>query len=444
MTAVDRSRDPLLRLREEAVSITADLIRIDSTNTGDPTTIGDGESRCAELIRSLLAESGWTADWFERTAGRGNLVIRIAGSDPSQPALLFHAHTDVVPADAALWSADPFGGAIRDGELWGRGAVDMKNMIGMLLAALRSLASEGWRPRRDIVLAFVADEEVDGAYGMAYLVDEHPEVFSGVTEAIGELGGFSFETPRGRHYAVGIGEKGVAWATLRATGPEGHGSLIPNSRSAVARLAAALDRIASHDWPLAEGGATGTVLTHLSTCLGTDVDPLDLDHELASLGPVAPLFSAAFRTTSAPTQVHAGSKTNTVPGSATATVDCRITPGYEDEFHRIFAELVGPGIEVSWEAAPSVTAAYGTELTSAMARAVAAIDPGATTVPYVTAAATDAKSLARLGIACYGFTPLRLPTSFDFPGRFHGIDERVPVSALESGALILRELLSTQ
>ncbi|QIM17565.1 M20/M25/M40 family metallo-hydrolase [Leucobacter coleopterorum] len=156
------------------------------------------------------------------------------------------------------------------------------------------------------------------------------------------------------------------------------------------------------------------------------------------------MLSSAFRTSSVLTQVHAGSKTNTVPGEAIATVDCRIAPGYEHEFHEVFASLVGPDIDVTWESAPSVTASYGTELTEAIRGALNAVDPGAGVIPFVTGGATDAKTLTRLGIQCYGFVPLLLPKQFDFPGMFHGIDERVPVASLETGAAILQEFLRNQ
>ncbi|QIM17564.1 M20/M25/M40 family metallo-hydrolase [Leucobacter coleopterorum] len=287
MKTVDAVMDPVAVLHREAVEFTSALIRIDSTNTGDTATIGVGESECAELIRGWLAEVGYTGVWRERTPGRGNLVVRITGSDPAATALLVHAHTDVVPADATLWRVDPFAGEVNEGELWGRGAVDMKNMIGMLVAAIRSLAAEGWQPRRDIVLAFVADEEVEGADGMAFLVQQHPELFAGVTEAIGELGGFSIEGPAGRHYAIGIGEKGVAWATLRARGATGHGSLIPNASSAVARLTSALARIVAHEWPLADDPAMQMVITHLRSAVGADLEAATLERDIASLGPIA-------------------------------------------------------------------------------------------------------------------------------------------------------------
>ncbi|WP_427870805.1 M20/M25/M40 family metallo-hydrolase [Leucobacter luti] len=446
------TRRDLAVMDAEAVAFARDLIRIDSTNSGNPATIGDGETRCAELVRGWLAEgpggpegpAGHAGSWFERRPGRGNLVIRIPGTEPDLPALLCHAHTDVVPADPAQWSFDPFGGEIIDGELCGRGAVDMKNTAGMLVAAVRQLGREGWRPRRDVVLAFVADEEVAGEDGMAFLVEQHPEVFAGVSEAIGELGGFSVEGPWGREYTICIGEKGVAWATLRATGAEGHGSMIPNRENAAARLVAALARITAHEWPIELGEAALTVRRALEERLGREIDLADAARELAPLGSVAGLFSTAFATTSALTQVHAGSKTNTVPGEATATVDCRIAPGGDAEFMRVFAELVGPDIEVTWEIGPSVSAPFDAPLVADMTAAIAAVDPGTTILPYMTSAATDAKALVPLGIRCYGFSPLRLPRGYDFPGMFHGIDERVPVTALHAGARILREFFLRQ
>ncbi|WP_233613169.1 M20/M25/M40 family metallo-hydrolase [Leucobacter edaphi] len=432
-------------MQEEAVRFCAELIRIDSTNTGDPASTGDGETRCAELIRDWLSEL--PSEWFERVPGRGNLVVSIPGKDPQLPRLAIHAHTDVVPADPVKWSVDPFAGEIRDGRVWGRGAVDMKDMIGMLVAAVRQTLREGHRPRRGIVLLFVADEEVEGANGMGFLVDEHPEVFRGVNEAIGEVGGFSVPTPTGDAYTIGIAEKGIAWATLRATGTEGHGSMVPNLEGAPARLVAALQRISEHEWPEEVDATASAVLTGLGSVLGVHVDPRDesgFAQALAPLGPVAGMFSNAFRTTAAITQVHAGSKTNTVPGEAIATVDCRIAPGRDEEFRRVFAELVGPGIEVTWETGQSVVAPYDTALVASMRAAVQAVQPDAQFLPFLTGGATDAKSLDRLGIACYGFVPLRLPPGFDFPGAFHGIDESVPVDALRTGSLILREFLLSQ
>ncbi len=433
------------RMAAEAVEICRELIRIDSTNTGDPATTGDGESRCAALLRELLADVGLRGELLEKVPGRGNLVVRIKGSEPGAPALLVHGHTDVVPADPDDWSVDPFSGELRDGCIWGRGAVDMKDMVAMTVAAVRQLRREGFVPRRDIVLAFVADEEVAGEHGAAFLVEEHPDLFSGVTEAIGEVGGFSLEVAAElRLYLLGVAEKGVAWATLTANGSTGHGSIVPNQDNAVARLSAALARIAGHQWPLVHSGTVTAMVAGLESALGRPLDPDRLDDELASLGPLAAMLLPGLRTTTAPTQFHAGYKTNVVPGTAVATVDCRIAPGTDDAFKEQFMELVGPGIEVSWEEGRSLEAPAEGALLDCMREAITAVDPEGHGLPFVISGATDAKAFSRLGINCYGFSPLRLPAGFDFAAMFHGIDERVPVSALQAGTRILLRFLAAQ
>lgn len=435
---------------EEAVEICRELIRIDSTNTGDPATTGDGESRCAALIRELLADVGLQGSWHEKAPGRGNLVVRIKGSDLLAPALLVHGHTDVVPAEVEDWSVDPFSGELKDGCIWGRGAVDMKDMLAMTVAAVRQLRRDGFVPRRDIVLAFVADEEIAGERGAAFLVEEHPELFDGVTEAIGEIGGFSLQLPAAqagadlRLYLLGVAEKGVAWATLTAHGSTGHGSIVPNPANAVARLSAALARIAGHEWPLVRSASLTAMVAGLESALGRRLDPDRLDDELAALGPLAAMLLPGLRTTTAPTQFHAGYKTNVVPGTAVATVDCRIAPGTDDAFKEQFMELVGPGIEVSWEDGRSLEAPAEGTLLDGMRQAVTAVDPAGCAVPFVISGATDAKAFSRLGIDCYGFSPLRLPEGFDFAAMFHGIDERVPVSALQAGTRILHRFLAAQ
>ncbi|MGV8876783.1 MAG: M20/M25/M40 family metallo-hydrolase [Rhodoglobus sp.] len=432
------------KMLDEVVQFCSALIQINSTNTGDPASTGSGESECARYIAQHLEQVGFSTEWFERTTGRGNLIVRIEGQQRQLPALLFHAHTDVVTADESQWSMSPFSGAILDGQIWGRGAVDMKNMIAMLVAVLRDLAQSDWQPQRDLVFAFVADEEVESENGMGFLVEQHPEIFTGVTEAIGELGGFSFDLASGRHYTIGVAEKGVAWATLTANGAAGHGSLVANSDNALVRMVGALHRIGQHEWSACLTGASLDVLEALGQALGRPIDTTALPQSISELGAVASMFAAGFATTTAVTQAHGGTQTNVVSASATATVDCRILPGTEAEFHRTFAELVGEGIDVTWQSAPSVSVEAHSPLTEAIQRAVATIDQGARTIPFVTGAATDAKSLQRLGIKPYGFVPLALPEHYDFAQMFHGIDERIPISALGTGALILRELIRNQ
>lgn len=438
-------RENLDEMAAEAVDICRRLIRIDSTNTGDPATTGDGESRCAALIRELLADVGLRGDWLEKVPGRGNLVVRVKGSDSGAPALLVHGHTDVVPAEAADWSVDPFSGELKDGFIWGRGAVDMKDMLAMTVASLRRLCRDGFVPRRDIVFAFVADEEIGAEHGAQFLVDEHPELFHGVTEAIGEVGGFSLQVrDELRLYLLGVAEKGIAWATLTAHGSTGHGSIVPNADNAVARLSAALARLAAHEWPLVMSGPVAAMVAALEEALGRPLDTDRLDDELASLGPLAPMLLPGLRTSTAPTQFHAGYKTNVVPGTATATVDCRIAPGTDEAFKARFMDLLGPGIDVMWEDGRSVTAPAHGALLDGMKAAITAEDPAGVGIPFVMSVATDAKAFSQLGINCYGFSPLRLPAGFDFAAMFHGIDERVPVSALQAGTRILHRFLAAQ
>jgi acetylornithine deacetylase/succinyl-diaminopimelate desuccinylase-like protein len=429
----------------EAVEFCSTLIRIDSTNTGDPATTGDGESRCAEYVQSLLADFGLEGQLLEKAPGRGNLVVRMKGSDPEAPALLVHGHTDVVPAHVADWTVDPFSGEVKDGFVWGRGAVDMKDMVAMTVAAVRQLRRENFVPQRDIVFAFVADEEIAGEFGAQFLVDEHPGLFHGVTEAIGEIGGFSLQLrDELRLYLLGVAEKGVAWATLTAHGTTGHGSIVPNESNAVARLSSALGRISEHKWPVVQSASLSALVEQLGEALGRPLDSERLDDELASLGLLAAMLLPGLRTSAVPTQFHAGYKTNVVPGTATATVDCRIAPGTDDEFKAQFMELLGPGIEVSWEEGRSLESPARGTLLDAMQAAITAVDPGGKALPFVMSGATDAKAFSQLGIHCYGFSPLRLPEGFDFAGMFHGIDERVPVTAIHAGTRILHRFLSAQ
>lgn len=429
----------------EAVEFCSALIHIDSTNTGDPATTGDGESRCAEYIQSLLAEFGLDGELLEKTAGRGNLVVRMKGSDPDAPALLVHGHTDVVPANRADWTMDPFSGEVKDGFVWGRGAVDMKDMVAMTVAAVRQLRREEFVPQRVIVFAFVADEEIAGEFGAQFLADEHPDLFHGVTDAIGEIGGFSLQVRDDlRLYLLGVAEKGVAWATLTAHGTTGHGSIVPNESNAVARLSSALTRISEHNWPVVRSSSLTALVKQLGEVLGRPLDIERLDDELASLGLLATMLLPGLRTSTVPTQFLAGYKTNVVPGTATATIDCRIAPGTEDEFKKQFMDLLGPGIEVSWQEGRSLEAPAHGALLETMQKAITAVDPTGKALPFAMSGATDAKAFSQLGINCYGFSPLRLPEGFDFAGMFHGIDERVPVTAVHAGTRILHRFLASQ
>ncbi len=427
---------------DEAVSLTSELIRIDSTNTGDPATVV-GERAAAEYVAEKLAEVGYETTYVESGAkGRGNVVARLAGADPSRGALLVHGHLDVVPADASEWSVHPFSGAVQDGYVWGRGAVDMKDMLGMTLATARRFKRDGVVPPRDIIFAFVADEEAGGEYGAQWLVDNRPELFEGATEAISEVGGFSITVKDGvRAYLIETAEKGIAWMRLRVRGRAGHGSMV-HEDNAVTRLTQAVARLGAHRFPLVLTDSVREFLAAVTELTGMEFDPEDLDGSVAKLGAVARMVGATLRDTANPTMLTAGYKANVIPSVAEAVVDCRVLPGRQEAFERELDELLGPDVEREWIAnLPAVETTFDGHLVDMMTAAVTAEDPGAATLPYMLSGGTDAKSFHTLGIRCFGFAPLRLPADLDFSALFHGVDERVPVDALRFGTRVLDRFL---
>ncbi|MFF3378930.1 M20/M25/M40 family metallo-hydrolase [Streptomyces sp. NPDC002680] len=426
---------------DEVVSFTSDLIRIDTTNHGG----GDCRERpAAEYAAALLAEAGLEPTLLERTKGRTNVVARIEGTDPTADALLLHGHLDVVPAQADDWSVHPFSGEIRDGVVWGRGAVDMKNMDAMILAVVRDWARQGVRPRRDIVVAFTADEEDSAEDGSEFLAAEHPELFEGCTEGVGESGAFTFHDGAGRHlYPIAAGERGTGWLKLTARGRAGHGSKV-NHSNAVTRLAAAVARIGAYEWPLRLTPTVRAALTELAALYGIEPDLDDVDGLLTKLGPAARLVEATVRNSANPTMLNAGYKVNVIPGEAVAYVDGRFLYGCEDEFCTTLDELTGP--DVAWEfhhRSVAVQAPVDSPTYAQMRAAVEEFAPEGHVVPYCMSGGTDAKQFSRLGITGYGFAPLKLPEGFDYQALFHGVDERVPVEALHFGVRVLDRFLRT-
>jgi acetylornithine deacetylase/succinyl-diaminopimelate desuccinylase-like protein len=420
----------------EVADLCRDLIRIDTSNYGDGS--GPGERAAAEYLAEKLAEFGLEPEIFESAKGRASTIARIAGEDPSRPALLIHGHTDVVPANADDWTHHPFAGEIADGCVWGRGAVDMKDMDAMTLAVVRDRLRTGRKPPRDIVLAFLADEEAGGVYGAHHLVDKHRGLFDGVSEAIGEVGGFSFTVNENlRLYLVETAEKGMHWMRLTVDGTAGHGSMT-NKDNAITELCEAVARLGRHQFPVRVTKSVRHFLDELSDALGVELDPEDMDTTLARLGGIAKLIGATLRNTAQPTMLGAGYKVNVIPGQATAHVDGRFLPGYEQEFLAELDSVLGP--RVRREAVHSdkaVETDFDGALVEAMQTALKAEDPIARAVPYCLSGGTDAKSFSELGIRCFGFAPLRLPPELDFAGMFHGVDERVPVDALQFGVRVL-------
>ncbi|MEZ7156441.1 M20/M25/M40 family metallo-hydrolase [Streptomyces althioticus] len=424
---------------DEVVTFTSDLIRMDTTNRGG----GDCQERpAAEYAAARLAEAGLEPVMLERTPGRTNVVARLEGTDPSADALLVHGHLDVVPAEPADWSVHPFSGEIRDGVVWGRGAVDMKNMDAMILSVVRSWAREGVRPRRDVVIAFTADEEDSAADGAGFLADRHPHLFEGCTEGVSESGAYTFHDGQGRQfYPIGAGERGTGWMRLTARGRAGHGSKV-NRENAVTRLAAALTRIGEHEWPLRLTPTVRAALTEIAAAYGIETDLSDVDALLDKLGGAAKLVEATVRNSSNPTMLDAGYKVNVIPGEAVAHVDGRFLPDTEEEFRATMDRLTGPDVDWTFSHHEiALQAPVDSPTFARMREAVQAFAPDAYTVPYCMSGGTDAKQFARLGITGYGFAPLKLPEGFDYQALFHGVDERVPVEALQFGVQVLDRFL---
>ena len=439
------------RALDEAVEFTAELIRMDTTNHGG----GEGVERpAAEYVAARLAEVGYAPRMLEKATGRTNVVVRVPGSEPAAEALLVHGHLDVVPADPAEWSVHPFSGEVREGVVWGRGAIDMKDHIGMVLAVVRAWARAGVRPRRDLVLAFTADEEDSAAYGAEFLAEEHAELFEGCTEGISESGAFTFHADDGlRLYPVAAGERGTAWLRLTAKGRAGHGSKVHHA-NAVSRLAAAVHRIGEYSWPLRLTPVVRAALRELAVVHGIEPPPgladdtgpdpgaEEIDLLLARLGPAAELVEPTLRNSANPTMLSAGYKVNVIPGTAEAGIDGRVVPGGEEEFLRTLDRLTGPEVEWAFQHREvPLAASAGSGTFTAMREALEHFDPGAHVVPYCMSGGTDAKQFSRLGIVGYGFTPLRLPEGFDYQALFHGVDERVPVAALHFGVQVMDRAL---
>ena len=421
----------------EVVEICRDLIRMDTTNFGDSS--GPGERKAAEHVAGLLADVGIEPELLESEPGRTSVVARWGGT--TGDALLLHGHLDVVPADADDWQVHPFSGEIQDGYVWGRGAVDMKDFDAMLLSVVRARARAGAVPDRPMVLCFTADEEAGGHKGAEYLVKNHADLLADCTEGIGEVGGFSTTVRGQRLYLIEAAEKGMAWMRLTAKGNAGHGSM-RHPDNAVTELAAAVARLGRHDWPVRLTPSMQVLLSAVGEIAGVEATPENAESLVEEFGSAARMLGAVIRHTTNPTMLQAGYKVNVVPGEASAHVDGRFLPGYEDEFFATLAELLGEHISVDYVSKQNgVETTFDGDLVDAITTSILAEDPGAKVAPFLMSGGTDAKHWNKLGIRCFGFAPLRLPADLDFTALFHGVDERVPVDALEFGARVFDRFL---
>jgi acetylornithine deacetylase/succinyl-diaminopimelate desuccinylase-like protein len=437
--ATSQSAERFPSIEDEVVSICQELIRIPSVNYGE----GKGDEKdVAEYVVRSLAEVGISATIYESAPNRCNVIARIKGSDSTRSGLVVHGHLDVVPANADDWSVEPFSAEIRDGMIWGRGAVDMKNVDAMILAIVRSWSRTGFTPKRDIVLAFFADEEAGMTYGSRWMTANHPEVFAGCSEAISEVGGFSVTVADGKRlYFVEAAQKGIHWMKLTARGRAGHGSMM-NGDNALTSLTEAVAKIGRYEWPQRYTKTVKVLFKKISEATGKPYNENDLRPLLKEIGPTERMIGATLQNTANPTMLEAGYKANVIPGSASAVIDGRFLPGYEDELNETIRTIIGQDIEIetiSRDIALEVD--FEGDLVEAMCNAITKFDPEGIPVPYLMSGGTDNKALSELGIVGYGFSPLRLPAELDFMALFHGVDERVPISGLHFGVNVLKDFM---
>lgn len=450
----------------DIVSICSRLIRFDTTNYEHGRS--NGESDCADYIESLLAATPFEIRRFESAPRRSNLIVTVPGTRPDLAALICHGHLDVVPADPDLWTFDPFSGAVSDGYVYGRGAVDMKDFVSAMICVLRDWAASGFRPAHTTYFAFVADEETDGDFGAAWLVKHHPECFEGARYALGESGGMKIPWTDAagnlvNFYPIASGERGTAHLRITAHGTAGHGSYARDD-NAVVRLADAVSRIAHHHWPNEVIATMGRFLEIVGDVRGEsyglyvadDVEDADaagaavrsdasLDDLLDRLGPLADVVRRAFRPSSVPTMLEAGYKVNVIPEKAQACIDVRTLPGGEELQLAVIDELLGPYVTREFIAhEPALEAPLDTPFYTAIADALHGLDPVAVPVPFCTGGGSDAKAFSLLGIHSYGFSPSCAGAQNQQPQGAHGVDERIPIDSLHFAHTTLDAILRWQ
>lgn len=418
----------------DPVALLQGLIQFDTSNPPG------NEHDCIAFIAGLLREHGIEPLLFARTPQRPNLVAKLPGSGDASPLLLY-GHADVVSVLNQDWTYPPFEGRLQDGFIWGRGALDMKGGLSMMLTAFLRAKDEGIQLPGDVILAVVSDEEAGGVFGARFLVEEHPDLFHGVRYALGEFGGFSMHFGSQRFYPIQVAEKQTCWLQAIVRGPGGHGSM-PVRGGAMARLARLLHQLDRHSLPVhvtppvqqmftaiadAVGGVQGGMLKLL-------LKPALTDRLLSALGDKAILFAPLLHNTVSPTMLQASEQVNVIPSQVTLGLDGRLLPGLPPEL--MLSELhalLGDQVELQvlhYDRGPQE---IDMGFFDSLARVLTQADPTGVPIPYVLGAVTDARFFCQLGIQTYGFTPMQLPADFKFSEAAHAADERIPLDALEFG-----------
>ncbi len=430
------STDP--RLTGETVELLSTMIRNACVNDG---TVESGqEIRNADTLTSLLEGTGLDLERFEPAPGRTSVVARIEGSDPNAPSLCLMGHTDVVPVTPSDWSRDPFGGEVVDGEVWGRGAVDMLNLTSSMAVAFRHLADTGFTPKGDLIFFGVADEEAGGGLGAGWCVDNAWDAV-GADYVLTESGGLLTETPAGPRLLIATGEKGIGWKRLVISGTPGHGSMPYGSDNALVTAAEVVRRIATYA-PHAEIGPHFTALVQ---SMGLDpeaesalLDPDRVDDALLLL-PAAKRGACHAMThmTFSPNVIAGGQKTNIIPDEVVLEVDIRTLPGQtEPEIRAALVEAVGDladrvSIQPGTAARDASASDTDTPLWDILTRRATAAHPTAQVLPLLLVGGTDAAFYRAKGVTAYGAGLFASDVHYeDFRTRFHGVDERIDVGSL--------------
>jgi acetylornithine deacetylase/succinyl-diaminopimelate desuccinylase-like protein len=428
-------------LQERPVELLQRLLRFDTSNPPG------NERECIAWIAGMLEQLGVEVRTIGKTSERPNLVARLSGRGSSEP-LLLQGHVDVVAAPGE-WEHEPFAGDLEAGYVWGRGALDMKGGVAMMLAAFMRAAADRRPPPGDVILCLLADEEAGSDLGASYLVQEHAELFAGVRHAIGEFGGFTSEIAGRRLYPIMVAEKQVCWTLARAVGPAGHGSLPIRGTAAgkLGRLLSALDRrrLPVRVTPAARAmveAIADELTSGLALALRALLRPRLTDRILDAGGERLAMFDPLLHNTASANVIAAGEKINVIPGEASVQLDCRLVPGCGPE--QLFAELRAlAGVELEFDVIrhDAVAAEPDMTLFGTLVDTLRELDPEAKPVPMILPGATDGRFFARLGIQTYGFLPMPMPHELNFMRLIHAPNERVPAAAIEFGTNAISRVL---
>jgi acetylornithine deacetylase/succinyl-diaminopimelate desuccinylase-like protein len=427
---------------QRPVELLQRLIRFNTTNPPG------NEAECIHYIDTLLTEAGFQTTILANDPARPNLIARLAGQGNARP-LLLQGHIDVVTTEKQDWQQPPFEGKIVDNYLWGRGTLDMKGGVAMMLAALLRAKAEGTSLPGDVVLTLLSDEEAGGNDGAKFLVEQHAELFKDIRYALGEFGGFSITIGGKKFYAIQVLEKQVCWMKATLDGPGGHASL-PMRNGATAKLGRLLQQLNQHRLPVHIIETTQQMLQTISATLGGPtgeqfgqlLDPTRTDATLDALNEQRQIIDPILHNTVNVTIIRGGNQINVIPSEIILEMDGRLLPGYTpDDMLTELRAILTDEVEIEIVRHDQGRAQPDMGLFDTLATVLREADPDSVPIPFLTPVVTDGRFFSRLGIQTYGFLPLNLPAGFDFLQTVHAADERVPVAAIESGTQAIFEVL---